>query len=97
MQRSKKKIARSLADLLKPGGKILYSVCTVTQEETREVITAILDECHDLEKDCIHSSELADMAYCLSHDGYIETFPAPDKLLVDGFFAVRMVKKKKCE
>lgn len=92
-----RQITRSLATLLKPGGKMVYSVCTVTREETRDVISSVLDECPNLQKDGIEASELSEMSYSLAQDGFVETIPAPAGLLVDGFFAARMVHGGKCE
>jgi len=91
------RITRALSSLLSPGGKMVYSVCTVTWEETREVISEVLAECPNLRKDGIQRWELEDVAYALSEDGCLETFPAPENVLVDGFFAARMVKAKRCE
>ncbi|MGB9616880.1 MAG: 16S rRNA (cytosine(967)-C(5))-methyltransferase RsmB [Desulfomonilaceae bacterium] len=91
------RIVRTLAPLLKPGGKMVYSVCTVTREETRDVAAAVLAECRFLRIDPIEASELPDAPYFVSEDGCLETFPAPADMLVDGFFAVRMMRGEKCE
>uniref|UniRef100_A0A7C4ASS8 16S rRNA (cytosine(967)-C(5))-methyltransferase n=1 Tax=Desulfomonile tiedjei TaxID=2358 RepID=A0A7C4ASS8_9BACT len=90
-------IVLALAPLLKPGGKMVYSVCTVTREETQDVAAAVLTGCSFLRIDPIEASELPDAPYFLGRDGCLETFPAAGDLLVDGFFAVRMMREKKCE
>ncbi len=91
------RIVLALAPLLKPKGKLVYSVCTVTREETRDVAAAALAEHRFLQMDCIKASELRDAPVLLSVDGCLETFPPPADVLVDGFFAVRMMRRGKCE
>lgn len=42
------------AGTVKPGGYILYAVCTITREETEEVVACVLQRTHGLE--CVSSS-----------------------------------------
>ena len=44
-----KNLLRHAAGSLKPGGKLIYSVCTLTRAETVEVVAAINQELPDLE------------------------------------------------
>lgn len=92
-------IVRSLIPLLEPGGKMVYSVCTVTHEETRGVVSAALADASNVYIDPIEARdcETQAMECFLTRDGYLKTFPSQPDMLVDGFFAARMIKDKKCE
>ena len=48
MPRQQLAILRAVAPLLKPGGSLVYSTCSVEPEENREVIASLLQACPDL-------------------------------------------------
>src|SRR4029434_6446305 len=47
MQRLQLAILRGLVPLLKPGGSLVYSTCSLEEEENEKVIEAILEERRD--------------------------------------------------
>lgn len=84
-------ILTSTSKTLKPGGTLLYSVCTVTREETTDVIRRFLAEAQDYEvvpisPDEVFSPDIVDS------EGFLRTFP-PTTVAVDGFFAARMRRR----
>lgn len=80
-----------VSKILKPGGKLLYSVCTVTAEETVEVVEKFLNVAPDYAVDRIHPSEVPSPRF-LTGRGYFFTFPPSETERVDGFFAARFSK-----
>ncbi len=72
-------------DYLKPGGRLVYSTCTVLQEENRNVVEAALT----LRKDCqLESFTLPGIG---AVDGAITLWPQTHD--TDGFFLARIIKK----
>ena len=83
------KMLNATAPALEPGGTLLYSVCTVSEEETAGVVTQFLETHEDyclipIRGGEVTASELAD------EHGFLRTFPSPENLLLDGFFAARL-------
>jgi len=91
-------ILKTAAGLLRPGGKLLYSVCTTTKEETYEVLEGIFAECPFLDMDPISCSEIPAGTDFISPEGLFESFPPDGDSGVDGFFAARFIHRgKRCE
>ena len=84
-------ILRSTSKALKPGGTLLYSVCTVSREETDEVIRQFLAEAPDYEVSPIKPEEVC-LENAVDRDGFLRTFP-PRGEAPDGFFAARMKRR----
>ena len=82
---------RGVAPLLKPGGTMVLSVCTVTAEETVEVAQKFLDLCPQFSVDPILPSEVPSSRFTNAR-GCLATFPPTGPEPVDGFFAVRLIK-----
>ncbi len=81
---------RNAAALLRPGGAIVYSVCSLMPEEGRAVVTEFLAENRDYLIDA-HPPEQERIAELLDEDGTMLT--RPDRSSLDGFFAVRIVRR----
>lgn len=81
-------LLKNAATLLKPGGAIVYSTCTIEPEENFNVVRNFLTEHREFTID--HASAYA-TGSVISPDGYIETFPHRNG--VDGSFAVRLVHR----
>lgn len=81
-------ILNHAADLVMPGGHIVYSTCTVEPEENTGVVSKFLSSHSNFElepADRFLSSEVCT-------DGYLQTFPHKHKS--DGAFAARMRRKE---
>ncbi|MCP4115959.1 MAG: 16S rRNA (cytosine(967)-C(5))-methyltransferase RsmB [Desulfobacteraceae bacterium] len=78
-----KTIMNNLADLVKPGGILVYAVCSCEPEENEGVLDAFLDKRKDF--------TVVPQSHPLTSDkGIFRTYP--DTLGMDGFFAVAMKK-----
>ncbi|NHO33495.1 RsmB/NOP family class I SAM-dependent RNA methyltransferase [Acetobacter fallax] len=80
------------ARMLKPGGRLVYAVCSLQQEEGPERARAA--EKYGLKPDPIRPDELADLPEALTAEGWLRTHPGmwPERGGMDGFFAARFVK-----
>ncbi len=79
----------TVAEVLKVGGLLLYSVCTVSREETSEVVERFLEAFPDYSLDVIDPGEVG-LAALVGQRGYFRTFPPPVQEQMDGFFAARI-------
>ena len=83
-------LAAKAAELLKPGGALLYVTCTVTRTENQEVVAGLLARCPGLRLEW--PQDLApELGACLGDDGYFRTMPQRDD--ADAFFAARLVRE----
>jgi len=82
-------ILKALAPLVKKGGILIYSTCTVFNEENEDVVERFLKEHPQFQLDPIRKV-LPQKCHSLIQDGYFKTFPPKDRM--DGFFVARMVK-----
>jgi 16S rRNA (cytosine967-C5)-methyltransferase len=73
--------------MLKPGGRLVYAVCSLQPDEGPDRITAALQRL-PLRLDPIHIDGLSDT-------GTLQTHPAlwPDRGGLDGFFAAKLIKE----
>ena len=73
-------LAARAADLLAPGGLLMYATCSLEPEENEEVVATLLDQRDDLEP-------------FPGTDGPWRRYWMPGEVSGDGFFAARMRKK----
>lgn len=78
-----------VASLLKPGGTLVYSTCTLAQAENRDQVKAFLARRPDFQLSPIGAEEVQG-ASVLAADGMIEVLP--QDYLTDGFFIARLTK-----
>ncbi len=85
-------IAAAVA-MLRPGGRLIYSVCSLQPEEGAPRVAAALAR-GDVRHDPITQAELADLPEALTTDGFLRTNPGmwSDRGGMDGFFAARLVR-----
>ncbi len=82
--------------LTKPGGTLIYCVCSLEPEEGADQITALLQRVGSLERRPILASEVSHLAELVSEAGDLRTLPcqlsASDPRLsgLDGFYAARL-------
>jgi 16S rRNA (cytosine967-C5)-methyltransferase len=85
-------LLEATATALKPGGMLLYSVCTVTHEETRSVTEQFLSRHPEFELVQIAPGELPFEGFIDSF-GFLDTFPPRGASLMDGFLAARFCRR----
>jgi 16S rRNA (cytosine967-C5)-methyltransferase len=85
--------------LLKPGGRLVYSTCSMEPEEGEAQIAALLRRNPDMARLPVAADEVGGLADCITGDGDVRTLPLmlpndePRLAGLDGFFASRLVRK----
>ena len=74
------RLARSAADLLAPGGRLMYGTCSLETEENEDVVKVLLDERPDLEPSP-------------DAEGRWHRLWLPHETGADGFFAARLRRR----
>lgn len=79
--------------LLRPGGRLVYAVCSLQAEEGAPRIQAALAR-GGLRHDPFTAQELAALPEALTAEGYFRTHPGlwPDRGGMDGFYAARLIR-----
>jgi 16S rRNA (cytosine967-C5)-methyltransferase len=86
------------ADLVKPGGRLVYSTCSLEPEEGEAQIAAFLVRNEGFRLNCIEPAEHFGQAEWIEPSGCLRTFPyelrleTPEWSGMDGFFAARLVR-----
>lgn len=83
----------SAALAVKTGGTLVYSVCTVSAEETTGVVRRVVQSNQGLFLDPIAAHEVPSSEF-IDVNGFFTTFPPPTHIALDGFFAARMRRDK---
>jgi 16S rRNA (cytosine967-C5)-methyltransferase len=92
------RLLANAARLVKPGGKLVYSTCSLEPEEGEAQIAAFLTRNDAFSPDPITQDELYGRAEWIEPSGCLRTFPYELKLDVpewngmDGFFAARLIR-----
>ena len=86
-------LLRAAAALLRPGGRLVYAVCSLQPEEGAPRIAAAIAR-GGLRHDPFAPDELADLPEARTPDGFLRTHPGlwPDLGGMDGFFAARLIR-----
>ena len=79
--------------MLKPGGRLIYAVCSLQSEEGPKRIAAALTRL-PLRPEPFAPAELAALPEALTSEGWVRTTPAlwPDRGGMDGFFIARAIR-----
>jgi 16S rRNA (cytosine967-C5)-methyltransferase len=79
--------------MLRPGGRLIYAVCSLQDEESRPRIERAIAQ-GGLRHDPFRPDELADLPEALTPDGFLRTHPGlwSDRGGMDGFFAARLIR-----
>ena len=76
------------SELVKPGGVVVYSTCSIEPEENKNIIEKFLSDNPDFQ---LESAKGKFPDEILDEDGCIQTFPQRHKM--DGAFAAKLIKK----
>jgi 16S rRNA (cytosine967-C5)-methyltransferase len=97
-------LQRALLDnavnLVRPGGVLVYSTCSLEPEECEHMVAALLARNSDLRRKPIAAAEVGGMAELVDAKGELRTLPHhlpdsdPRMSGLDGFFAARIEKKR---
>jgi 16S rRNA (cytosine967-C5)-methyltransferase len=87
MAELQKEILTNAADLVRPGGRLIYSTCTIEPEENDKVVEWFLE--HHQEFRLEPARGYVHKSFC-DERGYIRTWPHRHNM--DGSFAARLLK-----
>ena len=89
------KLLLATAAMLKPGGILVYSVCSLQPEEGAARIEALLSAADDFERLPVTAAETGGWPALLTADGDIRTLPnhLADQGGVDGFYVARLKRR----
>ena len=79
--------------MVKPGGKLVYAVCSLEPQEGEEIVSAFLDRNADFRNDPPQAGELPG-GVTSSPEGWVRVVPGmlEDEGGLDGFFVARLVR-----
>jgi len=88
------KLLHHALDMLKPGGRLVYSVCSLQPEEGEGQISALLAARKDVTLVPVTPETLGGLAQCITPRGEVRTLPChlADLGGIDGFFAAVLTK-----
>ena len=87
-----KEILESVSKFLKPGGRLVYSTCTINRKENQRQIETFLSSHVDFELDKAFESRMPSLLKNNFENGTLQIFPQDFE--TDGFFIASLVKKK---
>ncbi len=82
------------ARMLRPGGRLIYAVCSLEAAEGEGAVARALASGVALRREPFTAAELDGLSQALTADGSLRTTPAfwPERGGMDGFFACRLVR-----
>lgn len=86
------------ANLLKPGGRMVYCTCSLEADEGERQAEAFLARHPEFTRQPIRADEIGGLAECITPDGDVRTLPCHlvsiehERSGLDGFFIARFVK-----
>ena len=87
-----REILENIAPLVKPGGKLLYSVCTFSYGETDALIDGFLQDHPEFEPDSLNGQIPSDWNDLLTERGMLRSYPHRHNDM-DAFFAARLRRR----
>lgn len=89
------KLLMHALDILKPGGMLVYSVCSLQPEEGEEQITRLLKARKDVSLIKIKAEAIGGLKECVTKRGEVRSLPCHlhDRGGMDGFYAALLIKK----
>ena len=94
LARTQAALLRAASEMVKPGGVLVYCVCSLQPEEGEEQIAAALREGISLRRLPVGAEEIGGLSEAITSDGDVRTLPCmmADLGGMDGFFAARLQK-----
>jgi 16S rRNA (cytosine967-C5)-methyltransferase len=88
-------LLKNAASMLKPGGTLVYCVCSLQPEEGPKRIAGFLSQHRDFQRQPVQAEEVGGLAELITRDGDLRTLPfhLGEQGGMDGFFAARLVKQ----
>lgn len=82
------------ARMVRPGGTLLYCVCSLQPEEGEQQIAHFLDRGKPFQRSLIQTEEVPGLAEALTQDGALRLLPSlwPERGGLDGFFIARLAR-----
>ncbi len=89
---SQDRMLEAAARMLRPGGRLIYAVCSLQPEESEQRVADAGR--FGLRPDPFRADELQAIPEALTPDGHLRTHPGlwPQRGGLDGFFAARLVR-----
>jgi len=81
------KLLKKAAELVKPGGAVVYSTCSIEPEENFEIVKKFLEENHNFR---LEDAKEKFPVEILDQNGCIQILPHKHKL--DGSFAAKLIR-----
>jgi 16S rRNA (cytosine967-C5)-methyltransferase len=87
-----RRLLASAAEMVRPGGTLLYCVCSLAREESEDIVETFLTARADFAREPIAPREVAGEAQFLTQAGDLRTLPSQwaDIGGLDGFYACRL-------
>jgi len=88
------RLLASAAEMLKPGGVLVYCTCSLQPQEGEERVAAFLESGAPVRRDPIKPEEIGGLSEAVNAAGELRTFPfhLGEKGGLDGFFAARLIR-----
>jgi 16S rRNA (cytosine967-C5)-methyltransferase len=95
LARNQARLVAAAAEMLAPGGVLVYCVCSLQPEEGEAVIDALLALGAPLERVPVEAAEVGGMVEFITAAGDLRTLPChwPELGGLDGFYAARLRRK----
>jgi 16S rRNA (cytosine967-C5)-methyltransferase len=89
-------LLKNAARMLKPGGTLVYCVCSLQPEEGPRQVEAFLKASPDFVRRPVTPAEVGGLAELVTRDGDLRTLPfhLAEQGGMDGFYAARLVRKE---
>jgi 16S rRNA (cytosine967-C5)-methyltransferase len=88
------RLLAAAAALVRPGGRLVYSVCSLQPEEGPQIVASLLGGHRAWRRDPISAEEVGGLSELLTPEGDVRTLPCHlfDRGGLDGFYIARLVR-----
>jgi len=85
-------LLKAAAEMVRPGGLLVYCVCSLAREESEEIVDAFLKAMPDFRREPVQPGELGGAAELVTPIGDLRTLPSHwlEQGGMDGFYAARL-------